>query len=166
MVKIEEGKYYLTRDGRKVGPMEHGPGERYCWIEPGDPAIDGSPGGWMEGGSFYCYASASGLDIVAEWTDGVSVSSDGSASVSGFMAAAAGTVTSPVRTVTRKEVVGGEYGPILVETDGAYVRLGFKTTGGIFPPTRSIFSTSELRQVASVLTQIADALDENEKETK
>lgn len=72
-------------------------------------------------------------------------------------------VEGPVRTVTRKEIVPGEYGDILVDrtaNDGSIVLLGFKTTGGIFPQCRSNFTSAELTAAIATLTTIRDALDE------
>lgn len=74
---------------------------------------------------------------------------------------------SPIRTVTRRELVPGEYGSILVDrlaNDGALVVLGFKTTGNIFPDCRSLFSADDLRSACMVLSQLAEFLDEDKGE--
>ena len=49
-MKIEEGKYYRTRDGRKVGPMRSAwtPNGTQWWFKDGDKTK---------------------LDLIAEWTD-------------------------------------------------------------------------------------------------
>jgi hypothetical protein len=73
-------------------------------------------------------------------------------------------VNGPVRTVTRKVIKPGKYGHVLVDrtaNDGALVMLGFKTTGGIFPECRSLFSADELRAAATTLIELADALPLN-----
>ena len=91
-LKLEVGKFYKTRDGRKVGQMAtwdcgatpatrlfdaenmHG----QYWSENGDNC-DGD-GGQVPGNRE--------LDLISEWTEAP---------------------TGPVRTVTRKEIVPGEY---------------------------------------------------------
>lgn len=55
MLKIEEGKYYKTRDGRKVGPIRKWEGCLKEW------AVDGR-NGYLEGFNTE--------DLIAEWTDG------------------------------------------------------------------------------------------------
>lgn len=62
-MKIEAGKYYVTRDGRKFGPMEpydKGWDSRYSW----------ECGGylWMNDGTGYLECSPE-QDIVSEWKD-------------------------------------------------------------------------------------------------
>jgi hypothetical protein len=61
-MKIEVGKYYRTRDGRKVGPLERG---IYGWARIGDVnRFD-----WYDDG--FCRADHEERpnDIIAEWTD-------------------------------------------------------------------------------------------------
>ena len=85
-MQIEAGKYYRTRDGRKVGPMVANPLIDY-------PFKDGS--GFMSfttDGHRFC-ADEHHTDIIAEWTEAP---------------------TGPVRTVTRKEIVPGVYGRVRV----------------------------------------------------
>jgi hypothetical protein len=63
MLKIEKGKFYRTRDGRKVGPM------RDFWdsgffVKHGDGQV------WERDGSTRAICKMPvGLEIVAEWTD-------------------------------------------------------------------------------------------------
>lgn len=69
-LRIEAGKFYKTRDGRKVGPMERDTLYRdghWYWRAP---AADGehSPY-WAESGSFYVDRGEYPLDLIAEWTD-------------------------------------------------------------------------------------------------
>lgn len=63
MLKIEEGKYYKTRDGRKVGPA------KWSW---GKFEFDGSWSMCHEPDGTYCGRKESerDLDLIAEWTDG------------------------------------------------------------------------------------------------
>ncbi len=62
---------------------------------------------------------------------------------------------SPVRTVTRREIVPGIYGAVDIATDGW---LSVKFDEG--DPT-----ADTLREAAHILNQIAEALEDNEKET-
>ena len=58
-LQIEAGKYYRTRDGRKVGPM-------WEYAEGGFYAADGYAVVWSERGQSNCPYTP---DIIAEWTD-------------------------------------------------------------------------------------------------
>lgn len=65
MLKIEEGKYYKTRDGRKVGPFT-----RRTWTDgfPWDESTEDEYF-WSDDGS--CQVTSGGCnDLIAEWTDG------------------------------------------------------------------------------------------------
>jgi hypothetical protein len=62
-MKIEEGKYYLTANGEKVGPSERNAGSPFPWLIP----LDGSPLYYCDGGAF-CTRSHD-WRIVAEWAD-------------------------------------------------------------------------------------------------
>jgi len=138
-IKIEEGKYYRTRDGRKVGPMS-------VWGKYTDK--DGAPLYDCEDRKFSgTYWSSSGsngepsvanspeLDLTAEWTDG------------------------PVRTVTRTEIVPGTYGVLSVGTvgaSGARIPINFGSSAG----GERFYDASELRAAATTFIELADALDE------
>lgn len=64
--------------------------------------------------------------------------------------------SGPIRTVTRREIVPGEYGKVFVDAvdgDGIRARL-----------CRSLIDASELREAAHIFNQIAEALEENAKE--
>lgn len=137
-MKIEEGRYYKTRDGRKVGPVTIDISEKESLRVRAPHLEAGFVAAWFEDGRFY-EKPGSTYDIVALWNEG------------------------PVRTVTRKEIVPGEYGHILVDrtaNDGSLVLLGFKSTGGIYPQVRSYFTSTELTAAIETLTTIRDALDE------
>ena len=59
-MRLEDGKYYRTRDGRKVGPMKHyGMGD---WFFECDGNL------WFNDGGFE-WDRESKNDIVAEWVD-------------------------------------------------------------------------------------------------
>lgn len=65
-LKIEAGKYYRTRDGRKVGPME-------AWRFGGwhsDRAEHPLNGGvWLDGGTAKYAGAKDSPDLIAEWVD-------------------------------------------------------------------------------------------------
>lgn len=129
-MQIEAGKFYRTRDGRKVGPMVKECARSYDWS-----GAEGEKGriyreGGAHGGSYV--RNIPDLDIVAEWQD---------------------EPTGPVRTVTRREIVPGVYGIVHVwKQEG--VGLCFSIAG-------RPHSADELRSAAMVLSQLAEALDDN-----
>jgi len=136
---VEQGKYYKTRDGRKVGPMVKGilsvwPFEAK---EDGNDRAFGTRTAWRLDGTFdpHSSRSAHALDLVALWQEPTS--------------------QGPVRTKTVKEVVPGMYSGIVVDgggdDSGGFVRLSF---------IRSAMHSSELRAAALVLTQLAEALEQ------
>lgn len=66
-LKIEEGKFYRTRDGRKVGPVRtfYGSSTRYAFdVDSGDYEFGGTL--WSEHGAS---DEGSEEDLVAEWVD-------------------------------------------------------------------------------------------------
>lgn len=85
-MKIEVGKYYRTRDGRKVGPMERRATGNRFWSAA--THLDGYGSFWCEDGAFY-YGEEWPVDLVSEWHD---------------------EPTSPIRT--RREIVPGRYGDV------------------------------------------------------
>jgi hypothetical protein len=64
-MKIEEGKYYKTRDGRKVGPMVRSNGITYVWR-------DSEPYYYTEIGALFAFKT-SDRDIIEEWRDTIDV---------------------------------------------------------------------------------------------
>jgi len=61
---IETGKYYRTRDGRKVGPMRR---QAFGWVAS-KRIIATDQCDWYEGGNFSRYRDRE-HDLVAEWVD-------------------------------------------------------------------------------------------------
>ena len=67
-LKIEAGKFYRTRDGRKVGPMR-------VWVSEDGTFDDGSDDGeyWGSDGlhaeGIKIYDHKPDRDLIAEWTD-------------------------------------------------------------------------------------------------
>lgn len=64
-IKIKAGKFYKTRDGRKVGPIVVSSYGRGCWTEA-FPSITKYP--WNLDGTFLGNVESS-LDLIAEWVD-------------------------------------------------------------------------------------------------
>lgn len=61
-IKLEVGKFYRTRDGRKVGPIMMDNHVRY-------PAKDPEGTAWTANGFFYDPDQPHHLDLIAEWPD-------------------------------------------------------------------------------------------------
>ncbi len=67
-MKIEAGKFYKTRDGRKIGPMRDVTSCGWVdWVKFVAEA-EGDTEGWGANGNFY-RSEPSQLDLIAEWTD-------------------------------------------------------------------------------------------------
>lgn len=196
-MKIEAGKYYKTRDGRKVGPITKGQ----------EPYKDGRPAPWpfrfgifwYRSDGFSCPGEAQlhndDDDLISEWVettdievgakyiflDPHSVDTTGAYFTKGksymlkyinrygepvlidkrgkehewaighFKLSFKKECLSPIRTVTRLEIVPGSYGVIQVHKDGKI---------GMLP---SVKSADQLREAAHILNQIAEVLEENGK---
>lgn len=64
-MQIEEGKFYRTRDGRKVGPAMHRAHSWYPWVcDLGNGIIST----YTDGG-YRIQGEVDSLDLVAEWVD-------------------------------------------------------------------------------------------------
>jgi hypothetical protein len=131
-LRIEAGKYYRTRYGQRVGPIERVHGlAPYVWrgkIAGAFPSVSM----WQESGLHSPKLSPhNGLDLVAEWPE---------------------EPASPacVRAVTRLEIVPGTYGRVGVSTanGGLYVDIS----------THPI-NASELRAAARTFNALAEALE-------
>ena len=64
-MKLEAGKYYRTRDGRKVGPMNVPPKKSH-WSSIVVADCNGKA--WLKGGVYFSDIPDP-LDLIAEWTD-------------------------------------------------------------------------------------------------
>ena len=130
-LQLEAGKFYRTRDGRKVGPItETRSMYGYRWSVTGVDALWNDRG--IDGNA------PSGLqpsDIIAEWSD-------------------APAETGPVRTVTRREIVPGDYGHVWVG-EGMVQEALIKIE-------RSFMTAAELRAAIAILAEIADALEDQQ----
>lgn len=79
-LQIEEGKFYRTRDGRKVGPMRLTAPDRrseFPWTDaPRRTIVDGFVRDWRADGVFHPHKPGHGADIVAEWADEQDISEE------------------------------------------------------------------------------------------
>lgn len=123
-MKIEEGKYYRTRDGQKVGPMRRSNCRDYQWTA----FFNNDNRLWDAFGRRYMESYGS-TDLIAEWTD-----------------------DSPVRVVTRKEIVPGVYDLVKVMKNGTNNRPGIIID--------DFMNSDQLRKAAAILNEIADALED------
>lgn len=124
-MKIEAGKFYRTRDGRKVGPVDVDGTDYWCV----SARLGGIENSWRLNGLWHASLPAHKLDLIAEWKD------DG-----------------PVREVTRKEIVPGRYGKLQlgVGVNSPKVYLDF-AEGNMFDAAdlRSLIAT--LTEIADAL---------------
>ena len=102
-LQVREGIAYRTRNGLKVGPMMFDERIPY-W--PFEAAVDGkrmafgTRCAWRPDGTFNPSSrNAHDLDLVAEWSDAPALPV---------------TPVLPIRTVTRTEIVTGQYGQVSV----------------------------------------------------
>src|SRR5690606_1883497 len=122
VLKIEAGKYYKTRDGRKVGP--------YCKARPSNVWIteDGNILNSRYSNGKLQLNCENDADLIAEWQD---------------------ETTSPIRTVTRREIVPGVYGKVFINDYDELantVSLNVKDDFGFVS-----FNAEELREAAHTL---------------
>lgn len=141
-MKIEEGKFYCTRNGRLVGPMlsEIYPETLYWkgWL-------DGRYRFWFRDGKVSAGDWESAFDLVAEY-GGIAMQS------------------GPVREITsvKKEIVPGEYAGVQVINNGVFsygaAKLSIpRVMIGIKLGTE--FTAQGLREASAVLIALAEALD-------
>ncbi len=140
-MKIEEGKIYKTRDGRKIGPMQDNWCDSDVWpfVEIAD-----FPGMYWRRNGECCQGNVRNmrpdLDIVSEWT------SEG-----------------PIRT--RREIVPGVYGRVCVVTgvDGdGETSINLADRGGSPHGLTMVLNAEELREAAHLFNQLAEVLEENQ----
>lgn len=128
-MKIEVGKSYVARNGEVWTDAKPTKVYRYDWELTGE---DGCTYEFLDNGRFWLNGRESDHDLVSEFAEQVE--------------------RSPIRTVTRREIVPGEYcaGEIEIFGDGSAV-------------VRKWTDSSVARQAARLFNEIADVLDENEK---
>ena len=125
-MNIVEGKFYRTRENIKVGPARRqDDASYYNWTVAGN--------WYTDEGRYVGRDEDHLLDLIAEWTD---------------------EPPGPVRSVTRKEIVPGQYGIVRVfarDNEWLPLRVEMPSLG---------YTADELRAAAATLTEIADALGE------
>lgn len=143
-MRIEEGRFYKTRDGRKAGPLEsHHAGDEVFF---GGGVVSDQRAGraWRPDGA-HDFGDHN-LDLIAEWIDG------------------------PVRTetVTRKVIVPGRYGRLKVFRPGdgphAQVQVAFVGTYSTEPMNGEAMGPVDLRAAAATFIELADALEQQPEE--
>jgi hypothetical protein len=118
-MQIEVGKYYRTADGQKVGPMERVIGQQLYW-EAKSKLAQGCRTRW---GAFGGHSMVA-LELVAEWIDGPVIT----------------------ETITRKRIVPGAYGKVVV-CDDMTVSM------------HCLQSLVDLSDAIATLTEIRDAME-------
>ena len=135
---LQEGRYYRTRSGAKVGPVETREGGSYFCASGTHYTREGLSS--FRGGFRSAYETSyrKHEDIVAEWTD-----------------EPAGPVITTTRTTT--EIRPGCYSGVRVgdHPSPGYAYIELNGTG---------FTAPELRAASAVLLQLADGLDRIEAE--
>lgn len=126
-MKIEVGKYYRTRDGRKVGPIENSKygGKKYPFVW-----------NWPNGQGSRIY-TADGTnysnrddDLISEWLPWETID-----------------YKSPIRTVKRREIVAGKYGIVTIK------ECGFIHINTMGTPDNLREAAHILNQIAEVLEE-------------
>lgn len=167
-IDLQEGTFAVTRSGAKVGPLQRKP-TTWTAVDPNRfyYITEANPMGWYSNGRRTSDRDSPG-DIVGPWvepsakpvetltvrleldTSAVTDVLDGLGSV-----VTVGAVETTTKLVTEHKVLPGSYGPrgnLVVESigvSGARVGLGFQ---------KRFYSNAELRELATLLNGIADAL--------
>lgn len=146
MVKLEAGKYYKTRDGRKVGPMrDEGRSVKHpfiCEIAP-TPECSIHTAIWECDGKNY---ELRNLDIVSEWVD--------YSSCRAVQVDVQREEYGPIRT--RREIVPGPCGKFDIRE---VWRSPAEVSLSIFRG-HDKFTAEELREAAHLFNHLAEVLDE------
>lgn len=137
---IEEGKFYKTRDGYKVGPMQKPYADSYdfwglCGERDRVYLADGTHGTRAEGG----VKNDPDMNIVAEWSEG------------------------PVREVvtTRREIVPGVYDRLEVLPSVAHsfrIRLVYRDGLAVEQDASHFINPKELRTLIENLTALQEVI--------
>lgn len=149
-MKIEEGNFYKTRDGRRVGPMKRTDcyGTDWIWTVEENFAVDGVWGkAWKANGSY-----SAKLGEPEEITDGDLVCEWGNQE------------KSPVRVRSVKEIVPGQYGKVTVKWRNTEQTVGNTVTVGICLGDAWCIplNSNELRAAATTLVELAEYLEQKE----
>jgi len=148
-MKIEEGKYYRTRDGRKVGPVTFSRNGRPWATAPGFNEHQ-----WYTQWSVHSkYQGRASIeredksDLIAEWTD-----EPGLPSLSPF--------------VTRRELVPGVYGRVAIPENHSskpgkiVIHLADSAGGYVQYDAGMLLTADELDEAAHLFAQLAEYLRE------
>lgn len=133
MVKLEVGKFYKTRDGRKVGPMREQVGDGCLTPYTFNDGLMS----WTEEGEYNLSRNESHLDIVSEPA-----------------------VIGPIRT--RREIIPGVYGRVEVRTaEGFEEFASVGLTAGMGRATFiTTLNAEQLREAAHLFNQLAEVLED------
>ena len=159
-LRIEAGKFYRTRDGRKVGPMERSYMHDSQYPFSVDHAFDANEGkAWRKDGTFDPYSQPHPADLIAEWSEPNLADEygapDSSATLGDILAAATAVApaTAKFKVGDRVEVNGGAGNgrnigaTFTIDSDeGDYD--GEQSWSGKDNPTPYRYKESELRLVA------------------
>lgn len=131
-MQIEKGKFYLTRAGDKVGPMERYQDGWHVSV------VDGRL--WHSNGKrFFRDAEEHDSDLVSEWRER----------------------TSPIQRVLVESIKAGQYGFLNVQPDQtSEERVIVSISHHQAYTTSASFGAKELREAISTLSEIADFLEE------
>lgn len=136
-MQITEGKFYKTRDGRKVGPAEWQ--SRPEWKEGGYFILgDASRSVWQGGRVYGEKGDDCDDDLIEEWTEPTATPAP----------------AGPVRMV--RQIVSGDYGRLRVGSsygNGLWVEITTDRADGT-----SILTADELDSVAMTASQLAEAI--------
>ena len=144
---IEAGKTYLTRDGARVGPMVYWPraNQQFPWFSESSQHR-AAVSGWGDSGRYRATNEDDYRDLVALYP-------------------ASAETEGPVRvtTVTRHEIVPGNYGRLKVGdplslSDHVSVAFCLRDQPGSAVSIAAL-TAEELRAAAKVLTELATALE-------
>lgn len=137
VLRIEAGKYYKTRDGRKVGPIKSYE-DRYFH----KASFACREWTYLENGKWAGSLNNDNRDLISEWSE------------------------EPIRTVTRREIIPGVYGRIKITGtyQGNRVTMDWDRNDIITAAVPIVgMSAEELREAAHLFNQLAEALGENGK---
>lgn len=139
-MRIEEGKFYRTRDGRKVGPMRSINQGPWKWT---DGAMR-----WTKLGGWSTVMGLHPLDIVAPWL----------AVAQWFLDTPARPSPIVTETVTVRRLEPGVYGRLRVSNSVLGKEVCVKVEANAKGTTPSL-NAPELRELARVALEIAEYLD-------
>ena len=159
-MKIEEGKYYRTRDGRKVGPVEWSKYGKQFATAPGF-AGDQWYTQWNVHSGFTGRSSINGEfqdDLIDEWTDVPAapkrLMQNWEKYLSGYNQNSKPPCKNTSPFVTRRELVPGVYGAFSVGPIDSMNRLH------VMQGEAKMLTADELDEAAHLFAQLAEYLRE------